>query len=164
MKRENSLEWLKKVDESLAGPKISSKLWSMTWTSTKTNFSTPGQKKSHAKVQASDWEAGQCFCRKTMVGNKLNMRQQCILAVMKANSMMCCMNRGTVSRRGKMIILLCLALVRRYVVPCQWFWHSNTRAMTCRQATAGTVAWLGACSTHRKAEGNRVFSAWRREG
>lgn len=92
-----------------------------------------------------------------MVGNKLNMRQQCILAVMKAKSTLGCINRGTVSGLEKMIILLCLALVKRNVGPCLQFCHSSTRDMTCRQARGGPVAWLGACSTRGKAEGTGFF-------
>lgn len=85
------------------------------------------------------------------------MRQPCILAVMKANCMLCCINRSAVSRLAKRVILLCLALVRRYVVPCLQFCHPSTRDMTCRQARGGPVAWLGACSTWSKAEGTHFF-------
>lgn len=92
-----------------------------------------------------------------MVGNKLNKSQQCNLAAMKANSMLCCINRSTGRRLGKIIFLLCLVLVRRYVVPFLQFCHPSTRDMTCRQARGGPVAGLGACSTWGKAEGKGVF-------
>lgn len=93
-----------------------------------------------------------------MVGNKLNKSQQCSLAAMKANSTLCCINRSTVRGLGKIIIPLCLVLVRRYVVPFLQFCHPSTRDMTCKQARQGPVARLGACSTWGKAEGTGGFS------
>lgn len=95
-----------------------------------------------------------------MVGDQLNMTQLCILAVMKSNCMLCCINRSAVSRLGKRVILLCLALVRRYVVPCLQFCHPSTRDVTCRQARGGSVAWLGAWRMWDKAEGTHFFQPW----
>lgn len=87
------------------------------------------------------------------------MRQKCIPETRNAN-MLCCINRCTVRDLGKMVILLFLTILWRYLLSFPQFCPASTRGVTGRQARAGSLTRLRACMG--KGWGKRVFSAWRR--
>lgn len=128
------------MDESLTGPKTSSKLGSKIQTSTKIIFNALGQKK---EVQQYRLTTG--WLQKIHVRNQVKYEAAVHPCSRKANSMLCCINRCTVRELGKMVVPLFFILLWRYVLSCPQFCHPRTRGVTGRQARGGSVTWLRAC-------------------
>jgi len=56
------------------------------------------------------------------VDEKLNMRQQCVLAAQKTNCILGCIERSMASRLRQVILPLYFALVRPHLEPCVQLW------------------------------------------
>ena len=57
-----------------------------------------------------------------VMDKKMNVSQQCALAVQKANSILGCIRRGLASRMREVIVLLCSGLLWPHVEYCVQAW------------------------------------------
>ena len=62
------------------------------------------------------------LCFWVLVDEKLNVSQQCVLAVQEANGILSCFRRELASRVRAMIVPLYSALMRLYLVHCVQIW------------------------------------------
>ena len=99
--------------------------------------------------------------------DKLDMSQQCALAVWEANKIMSCTRRGVASREKKVIVPLYSALVMPHFEYCVQAWVRQYRKdvelleQIQRKATK-MIKWLEHLSYEEKLR--ELGSAWRREG
>ncbi|GAB0209913.1 mitochondrial enolase superfamily member 1 [Grus japonensis] len=59
---------------------------------------------------------------RVLVGNKLNVNQQCDLAAKEANSVLGCTSNSVANRSGEVILPLYSSLVRPHLESCIQFW------------------------------------------
>ncbi|GAB0186373.1 hypothetical protein GRJ2_001102600 [Grus japonensis] len=59
-----------------------------------------------------------------LIDDKLNMTQQCALAVQKANRVLGCIKRSVTSASREVILPLCSALVRPHLEYCIQLWEA----------------------------------------
>jgi len=62
-----------------------------------------------------------------LVGEKLEMSRQCVLAAQEANSMLSCIKSSVASRLREGILPLCSALVRPHLESCVQLWSPQHR-------------------------------------
>ena len=101
-----------------------------------------------------------------LVDEKLNMSQQCSLAVQKANTILGSMKRGVASRDRAVIVPLYSALVRPHLEYCIQVWGPQRRNVVelLEGVQRRAIKMIRELAHLLYKDRLRVCSAWRREG